>query len=103
LAKKSVIEKTNRFKGELKVNGNLEIYGIAEGEIEVSNCLTVEGVAKGNIKTKCAIVKGTIEGKIECKDFFEAEKGKIHAKIKSPKIIVSEFVDYRKLEDIIEI
>ncbi len=103
MPKESVIEDNNQFKGDLTVKGDLKVMGTAEGNIEVKDCLKVEdGRIIGNIKAKCAIIKGKIDGDIECENYFDMEKGILNAKVKSPKIIISEFVDYGDLKKIIE-
>jgi len=103
LAKESIIEKNNHFKGELKVEGDLTVIGIAEGKIEIENCLSVKkGRIIGEVKAKCAVVAGNIDGEIECSDYFEMKEGVLNARIKAPKIIISEFADYPDLNNIIE-
>lgn len=103
MAKTSIIEKNNFFKGELKVEGDLKVNGTAEGKIEVKNCLFVEkGRIVGEVKAKCAIIKGNVDGKIVCEDYFDMEEGVLNAKVKAPKIIISEFADYPDLNKIVE-
>ena len=101
--KTSIIEKETHFKGELKINGDLKVNGTAEGKIEVKNCLFVEsGRIIGEVTAKCAVIKGNVDGKIVCKDYFDMEEGVLNAKIKAPKIIISEFADYLDLNKIVE-
>ena len=103
MEKTSIIEKDTHFKGELKINGSLKVNGIAEGKIEVKNCLFVEsGRIIGEVKAKCATIKGNVDGKIVCEDYFDMEEGVLNAKIKAPKIIISEFADYPDLNKIVE-
>ncbi len=103
MKKTSIIEKDTHFKGELKINGDLKVNGTAEGKIEVKNCIIVEkGRIVGDVKAKCAIIKGNIDGNIECSDYFDMEEGVLNAKVKAPKIIISEFADYPDLNKIVE-
>ncbi|BBB33261.1 conserved hypothetical protein [Thermotomaculum hydrothermale] len=103
MSKQSIIEKNNQYKGNLKVEGDLKVLGVAEGKIEVENCIHLEGGRIiGEVKAKCAVINGNIDGKIECSDFFDMEKGVLNSKVKAPKIIISEFADYPDLNNIIE-
>ncbi|MBC8313218.1 MAG: polymer-forming cytoskeletal protein [Candidatus Cloacimonetes bacterium] len=84
----TIIGKDSKVIGEIHSEGSLRIDGKVEGAIEAKGFLTVGATAeiKAEIKTKEALIAGTIDGNVFVDEKLELEKtakinGDIHTKV----------------------
>ncbi|MCD6246100.1 polymer-forming cytoskeletal protein [candidate division WOR-3 bacterium] len=84
----NIINQKTRVVGDMNIEGSIRIDGYIKGNVNVSDILVLgkTGTIEGNIKTKDAIVGGTIIGEIKCnqKAEFQANsklKGDVYCKV----------------------
>ncbi len=71
----TVIGKDSVFNGTLEVTGTLRIDGTIKGEVTVSDTVSVgaTGTVEATVKTKNAIISGTIRGNIHATEKIELQ------------------------------
>jgi len=71
----TVIGKDSSFNGKLEVAGTLRVDGTIKGEINVSDTISVgpTGVVEASVKTKNAVISGTIRGNIHATEKTELQ------------------------------
>jgi cytoskeletal protein CcmA (bactofilin family) len=71
----TVIGKDSVFTGKLEVVGTLRIDGRVHGEINVSDTISIGGTGEveASVKTKNAVISGTVRGDIHATDKTELQ------------------------------
>jgi cytoskeletal protein CcmA (bactofilin family) len=92
----SIIGKGCKINGTITVSeGTLRIDGEFEGNVLCPDTLVVgkEGRVKGEIKTKSAIIGGTVVGNIDAKEKIELQAGsRLEGDIKTTRLVIDEGV-----------
>jgi len=71
----TVIGKDSTFTGKLEVIGTLRVDGKVHGEINVSDTISIGGTGEveASVKTKNAVISGTVRGDIHATDKTELQ------------------------------
>ena len=84
----NLINQKTKVVGNMNIEGSIRIDGYVKGNVDVSEVLVLgkTGVIEGNIKTKDAILGGTIIGEIRCSQKAEFQsnsklKGDVYCKV----------------------
>lgn len=91
----NILGNGTKFKGNLKVSGNLRIDGEFDGEMTVSETLIIgkTGKLKGTIKAKNSIIGGSIIGNLTTNEKVELQAGaSFEGDLVCKKLIVEEGV-----------
>jgi len=86
----TIISKSAKIKGNIDIATKLHIEGFIEGDIKSNNLISigVNGKIKGNIIAKKVIIKGEIEGNIDCDELEILEGGKVRGDIIIKSIMI---------------
>jgi cytoskeletal protein CcmA (bactofilin family) len=94
----SVIGEGSVFEGTFEVTGNLRVDGKFKGELDVTETLVVgkNGQVDAKVKTKCAIVAGTIQGDLNASDKITLQSGsRLEGEMVTSKLVIEEGVSFQ--------
>jgi cytoskeletal protein CcmA (bactofilin family) len=71
----TIIGKDTTFSGNLEVSGTLRVDGVLKGEVNVSDTIAIgpTGQIDANVKTKNAVVSGSVKGNIHATEKVELQ------------------------------
>ena len=86
----TIISKSAKITGNIDVSTKIHIEGNIKGDIKSNNLVSIgtNGKIKGNINAKHVIVKGEIEGNIDCDELEILEGGKVRGDIIIKSIMI---------------
>jgi len=103
----AVIGKAMRIKGEIYSQEDLYVDGEIEGTLDLKgHCLTIgpNGKAHSSIKSREAVVMGTIQGNVEAIDKIAIRKdGRLVGEIKTAGIIIEDGAYFKGSIDIVKV
>ena len=94
----SVIGEGSMFEGTFEVTGNLRVDGKFKGDLDVSDTLVVgkTGQVDATVKTKCAVVAGTIQGDLNASDKITLQSGsRLEGEMVTSKLVIEEGVSFQ--------
>lgn len=94
----SVIGENSAFEGTLEVNGNLRVDGKFSGKLKVSETLQVgkTGYIDAEVKTRSAVVAGTIKGNLNASDKISLQSGsRLEGEMVTSKLVIEEGVSFQ--------
>jgi cytoskeletal protein CcmA (bactofilin family) len=94
----SVIGEGSVFEGSFEVTGNLRVDGRFKGELNVTETLVVgkNGYVDAAVKTKCAIVAGTIQGDLNASEKITLQSGsRLEGEMVTSKLVIEEGVSFQ--------
>ena len=94
----SVIGESSMFDGTFEVTGNLRVDGKFKGELDVTETLVVgkNGFVDAVVKTKNAIVAGTIKGDLNASDKITLQSGsRLEGEMVTSKLVIEEGVSFQ--------
>lgn len=88
----TLIGADSNFRGELQSKGTIRVDGIFEGNIHADWVIVGQsGLIRGNVTSRCAIVRGKVEGTIRSSEATEiSTKGRVHGDIITKKLLIAE-------------
>ena len=94
----SVIGEGSVFEGSFEVPGNLRVDGRFKGELNVTETLVVgkNGFVDAAVKTKSAIVAGTIQGDLNASEKITLQSGsRLEGEMVTSKLVIEEGVSFQ--------
>ena len=94
----SVIGEGSVFEGTFEVTGNLRVDGKFKGELDVTDTLVVgkNGQVDATVKTKNAVVAGTIQGDLNASDKITLQSGsRLEGEMVTSKLVIEEGVSFQ--------
>lgn len=88
----TIISKATNIKGDIKLECNIYIAGKVEGNIESTTLITIgdQGEVIGSIKSKKAIIGGTLKGKADTDELELIIGGRIQGDILTRTLSIEE-------------
>ena len=71
----TIVGKDTTFSGTLDVTGTLRVDGVVKGDVNVSDTIAIgpTGTVEANVKTKNAVVSGSVNGNIHATERIELQ------------------------------
>jgi cytoskeletal protein CcmA (bactofilin family) len=94
----SVIGENSVFEGTFDVDGNLRVDGKFTGELNVTETLVVgkNGLVDAEVKTKSAVVAGTIKGDLNASEKITLQSGsRLEGEMVTSKLVIEEGVSFQ--------
>ena len=94
----SVIGEGSVFEGTFEVTGNLRVDGKFKGDLDVTETLVVgkNGQVDAAVKTKNAVVAGTIQGDLNASDKITLQSGsRLEGEMVTSKLVIEEGVSFQ--------
>jgi len=94
----SVIGEGSVFEGTFEVTGNLRVDGKFKGDLDVTETLVVgkNGQVDATVKTKNAVVAGTIQGDLNASDKITLQSGsRLEGEMVTSKLVIEEGVSFQ--------
>lgn len=94
----SVIGENSVFEGTFEVNGNLRVDGKFKGTLHVTETVQVggNGYIDADVKTRCAVVAGTIKGNLNASEKITLQTGsRLEGEMVTSKLVIEEGVSFQ--------
>jgi cytoskeletal protein CcmA (bactofilin family) len=94
----SVIGENSVFEGTFEVTGNLRVDGKFSGTLNVTETMQVghNGYIDADVKTRCAVVAGTIKGNLNASEKITLQTGsRLEGEMVTSKLVIEEGVSFQ--------
>jgi cytoskeletal protein CcmA (bactofilin family) len=94
----SVIGENSVFEGTFEVTGNLRVDGKFSGTLNVTETIQVgsNGYVDADVKTKSAVVAGTIKGNLNASEKITLQTGsRLEGEMVTSKLVIEEGVSFQ--------